>query len=201
MQNQNATQLFEKSDLVTLLKQQSRQTHNRIAKEELFIAQHALTFGDRLVRDVFIPMSQVVGVAINDTIGPKLMDELHASGHSRFLVYEKQRTNVVGILYLHDLLTKRQGGSVETVVRRKLVYAHEEQTLFQTLQAFLKTKQQLFVVVNRFEEVIGIITIEDILEQIIGRPIVDEFDRYDDLRAVAERVAKETKHQHPPESR
>jgi Mg2+/Co2+ transporter CorC len=46
------------------------------------------------------------------------------------------------------------------------------------------------LVVNSFEELVGIITIEDVLEQMIGRPIVDEFDKYDDLRAVAAAAAK-----------
>jgi CBS domain containing-hemolysin-like protein len=67
---------------------------------------------------------------------------------------------------------------------------HEDFTLYQALQAFLKTKHHLFLVVNSFEELVGILTIEDVLEQMIGKPIVDEFDRYDDLRAVAAAAAK-----------
>lgn len=72
----------------------------------------------------------------------------------------------------------------------KLTYVHEDFTLYRTLQVFLKTKQHLFLVVNTFEELVGIITIEDVLEQMIGKQIVDEFDRYDDLRAVAAAAAK-----------
>jgi CBS domain containing-hemolysin-like protein len=62
--------------------------------------------------------------------------------------------------------------------------------LADALQAILKTRQHLFVVVNRFEEYVGVISIEDILEQIVGSPILDEFDQYDDLRAVAARQAE-----------
>ncbi|QQS69160.1 CBS domain-containing protein [Candidatus Saccharibacteria bacterium] len=75
-------------------------------------------------------------------------------------------------------------------MRRKVTYVHEDFTLYQTLQAFIKTKQHLFIVVNSFEEYVGIITIEDVLERVIGKLIVDEFDRYDDLRAVAAAAAK-----------
>jgi len=114
-------------------------------------------------------------------------------------VYDGKSTNIVGILYLHDVLQKQKGGSVKDIYKKQVVYAHEEQTLYQTFQAFLKTKRHLFVVVNRFEEVIGIVTIEDVLEQIIGQPIMDEFDQYEDLRAVAARAAekihKEQKHE------
>ncbi len=79
---------------------------------------------------------------------------------------------------------------------RKLTYVHEDFTLMRVLQAFLKTKRHLFLVVNSFEELVGIITIEDVLEQMIGRPIVDEFDKYDDLRAVAAAAAKKEHAEH-----
>jgi CBS domain containing-hemolysin-like protein len=199
----NHTNLYQKEDLIELLEQQERQADNRIAKQEIDIAVHALSFGDKLVRDIFIPVSQVKSVKLKDSLGPILMDELHESGHSRFPVYDGK--NIVGILYLHDLLQKQHGGSVKDIYQKHVVYAHEEQNLYQTLRAFLKTKRHLFVVVNRFEEVIGIVTIEDVLEQVIGQPIVDEFDQYEDLRAVALRLAdkvhKEQKHETlPPEA-
>ena len=133
-----------------------------------------------------------------------LMGELHTSGHSRFPVYEAKKDNIVGVLYLHDLVATKQSGVVRTVMRRKVTYVHEEFTLYQTLQAFIKTKQHLFVAVNSFEEYVGIITIEDVLERVIGKLIVDEFDTYDDLRAVAAAAARKDHaanvKQHAPET-
>ncbi len=183
------TNLYQKEDLIDLLEKQEQQTDSRITKQQIDIAIHALTFGDKLVRDIFIPSSQVVQVQLSDTLGPVLMGELHKSGHSRFPVYDQKPNNIVGILYLHDLLKEKHGGKIKDVYQKQVVYVHEEQTLQQTLQAFLKTKRHLFIVVNRFEEVVGIVTIEDILEQAIGQPIIDEFDQYQDLRAVALRHA------------
>ncbi|MEI7683190.1 MAG: CBS domain-containing protein [Candidatus Saccharibacteria bacterium] len=195
----NHTNLFQKEDLVELLEQQERQADNRITKQEIDMAIHAMTFGEKLVRDISIPFSQVKSVKLTDSLGPVLMDELFESGHSRFPVYDGKTTNIVGILYLHDLLQKQHGGSVKEIYQKHVVYAHEEQNLYQTLQAFLKTKRHLFVVVNRFEEVVGVVTIEDVLEQVIGQPIVDEFDQYEDLRAVATRLAEKI-HQQRDES-
>jgi CBS domain containing-hemolysin-like protein len=70
-------------------------------------------------------------------------------------------------------------------------YVHQDKPLDHVLQAFLRTKHHLFLVVNEFEEVTGVISIEDVLETIIGRKIVDEFDQYEDLRAVAKLAAEE----------
>jgi len=190
------TGLYEKSDLVELLEQQKHQPDSRILPSEIGMLQHSLTFGDKLVADALVPKRVVKMVAASENIGPVLMDELSKSGHSRFPVFDEKRDNIVGVLYLHDLVGTKHTGRVDEIMSKKLTYVHEDFTLYQTLQAFLKTKHHLFLVVNSFEELVGIITIEDVLEQMIGKPIVDEFDRYDDLRAVAAAAAKKDHHAH-----
>lgn len=188
--------LYEKEDLVALLEHQKDQPDNRISQGELDLITHALTFGDQKVGEVLVPKRVVKLVAASDAVGPVLMDELHDSGHSRFPVYDDKLDNLVGVLYMHDLVAAKQSGVVRDIMRPKVAYVHEEFTLYQTLQAFIKTKQHLFIVVNSFEEFVGIITIEDVLERVIGKPIVDEFDKYDDLRAVAASDARKDHHSH-----
>jgi len=129
-------------------------------------------------------------ISESEPIGPKLMDELYQSGHSRFPVYKDANTNIVGTLYLRDMVKKQVKGHVRDVMHEDVYYVHEDFYLAQVLQAFLKTKHHLFIVVNSFEEFVGIITIEDVLEQVIGKQIVDEFDKYDDMRAVAAAKAR-----------
>lgn len=184
------TGLYEKPDLVELLEQQKHQPDSRISPHEIDMLQHSLTFGDKLVANALVPKRVVKMVNVRDALGPILMDELSKSGHSRFPVYDGAHDNVVGVLYLHDLVGNKRTGTVGDIMSTKLTYVHEDFTLYQALQAFLKTKRHLFLVVNSFEELVGILTIEDVLEQMIGRQIVDEFDKYDDLRAVAAAAAK-----------
>lgn len=180
------TGLYEKDDLITLLDQQEKQPDNRISTQELQIVRGALLFGDKFIRDIMTPRRAVTMVTIKDTIGPILMNELHDSGHSRFPVYQDKEDNVVGTLYIRDLIAAKAGGKVEDIMHKKVYYVHDEQLLNHALQAFLKTERHLFIVVNNFEEFVGVITIEDILEQILGNSIIDEFDKYDDMRAVAQ---------------
>jgi CBS domain containing-hemolysin-like protein len=190
------TGLYEKSDLAELLEAQKDQPDNRIAPGEIDLLTHALSFGDKLVADVLIPKIVVNEVSADEAIGPILTDELHKSGHSRFPVYDGKRDNIVGILYLRDLIMNKQTGTVRGVMKTHLSYVHENFTLYQTLEAFIKTKQHMFMVVNEFEEFVGIITIEDVIEQVVGKVIMDEFDTYDDLRAVAAKAAKKEHDQH-----
>ncbi|MBC7581589.1 CBS domain-containing protein [Aeromicrobium sp.] len=193
------TGLYQKSDLAELLQAQKDQPDNRIAAGEIELLTNALSFGDKVVADVLIPKRVVDVVNVTDAIGPVLTDELHKSGHSRFPVYEDKHDNIVGVLFLKDLIMNKQTGIVRGVMKSNLNYVHEDFTLYQTLEAFIKTKHHLFLVVNQFEEFVGIITIEDVIEQMTGKVIMDEFDTYDDLRAVAATAAKKehAKHSKP----
>ncbi len=190
------TGLYEKDDLIDLIDNQKVQVENRIDQAELEMVKQVLKFGDKYVADYLIPRRTVKSVSIDDTIGPVLMGELHKSGHSRFPVYDDDKENIVGLIHLRDLLGQEEGGPVKKLVRKGVVYIHEEQSLYDVLQAAIKVRQHLFIVVNSFEEYVGIISIEDVLEQIIGMPIVDEFDQYDDLRAVAAKLAKTEHKEH-----
>ncbi len=183
------TGLYDKEDLIRLIDQQAIQIDNRIDKNALEVARSALTFGDKLVRDFLTPKRIVKSVKADEAIGPVLMTELHDSGHSRFPVYEGKQDNIIGTLYQHDLVRNKSTGTARSVMKKNVSFVHEEQSLFDALQAILKTRQHMLVVVNSFEEYVGIITMEDVIEQIIGKPILDEFDEYGDLRAVAARAA------------
>jgi CBS domain containing-hemolysin-like protein len=188
------TGLYEKPDMLDLLSRQNRLLDNRIDQTDLRIAAGALTFGDKTVSSVMTPRRKIKFVEAGDTIGPMVMDELHKSGHSRFPVVKgspKATTpDIVGTLYLKDIIGHEGGGKIKDLARKDVYYINEDSNLRQALSAFLKTHHHMLIVVNSFEEVIGVLSIEDVLEQIIGEPINDEFDNYDSLRAVASKEAQ-----------
>lgn len=194
------TGLYDKEDLKELFARQKVQSDNRVDAQTLEIVEYALLFGDKKVSDILTPRRVVKSVAATDAIGPILMDDLHKSGHSRFPVYEGKQDNVVGVLFLRDAVRAKAGGAIAKTMSSQVCYVHEDQPLTEALHAILKTHQQLFVVVNSFEEYVGIVTIEDIMEAIVGKQIVDEFDEYEDLRAVAAKMAAKEHKEHiePP---
>ena len=160
-----------------------------LTADELRILRHTLSFGDKTVHDIMTPRSVVVSVAANETLSPIVLDELHKSGHSRFPVLGPEK-EIVGLLYVHDLMEIKTHALVQEVMHPKVYFVNEEREIDHVLQAFLRTKQHLFMVVNAYAEVVGVVTIEDVIEQVLGKPIIDEFDKYDDMRAVAEARAK-----------
>ncbi|MEK7561552.1 MAG: CBS domain-containing protein [Patescibacteria group bacterium] len=182
--------IYEREDLLELLDRQKSQIDNRVSDRELKSARGALTFGDKMVGSVMSPRKAVVWVGVDDPIGPKLMDDLHVTGHNRFPVIagSAKPTNpeVVGTLYLIDLLKNlEKPGTVRDIMKKDAHFINESHTLEQAFDGFLKSGQHLLIVVNNFEEVVGVLTLEDVLSQILGEKINDEFDRYHDKRAVA----------------
>jgi CBS domain containing-hemolysin-like protein len=186
------TGLYDRDDLLELIEAQKHQPDSRISPETLDLLAHTLTFGDKQVHDCMVPRRAVQAIPADTPVSPAMINELHAKGFSRVPVYDGEpgdNVQFVGTLYLRDLITLKHTGNVGDVMHKKVYYVHEDHPLEQVLDAFLKTHHHLFIVVNSFEEFVGIITIEDILEQILGCKIVDEFDQYDDVRAVASHQA------------
>jgi CBS domain containing-hemolysin-like protein len=183
------TRIFEKDDLLETFDFQARQADNRLSQSEINLAKGALTFGDKTVGSVMTPRQEVKLAAAGDPIGPHLMDELHASGFNRLPVAKdtsgSDTPEIVGTLYLKDLTSHQGKGRVRDVMKPAVHFVNETQNLRQALGVFLNTQSHLLIVVNNFEEFAGILSIEDVMEQILGQPITDDFEQYDELRAVA----------------
>jgi CBS domain containing-hemolysin-like protein len=160
-----------------------------LTRDERLTLKSTLHFEDKLVRDYMTPRSVMEAIGRYEMLGPLVLDGLHKTGHSHFPVFEGDIDHIVGMLHIHTLfnLQEKKTRTVQDVMEPRVLYIHEEQTLGQALAACIKHRRHLLVVINGFRETVGVITIEDAVEQMIGRKIVDEFDQHDDLRSVAER--------------
>lgn len=184
------TGVYEIDDLLDLLEAQKHQPDNRIDRESLDLAIGGLTFGRQIIEDHMMPRRSVKTVTAGDSVTPKLVDELHKSGQQQFPVVEGRPERIVGTLRLDDLIDLQKSGMVKNLMDTKVFYVHEDGSLAEVLDAFYKTRHHLFVVVNKFEDFVGVITIEDVIEQIIGRPILSDFDDYASAEAVATHIAR-----------
>ncbi|MDL2341629.1 MAG: CBS domain-containing protein [Patescibacteria group bacterium] len=178
------TGLFERSDVVQLIQQQADQQDSRLSIEELAIIQRALAFGDYLVRDITTPRAEIMTVAETEILGPILIDELHKST-APFILVTNSDGATIGSLETQKLGLKSSGPVSDHL--SPVYFLHESDTLREALHAFFVTNYPLFVVVNSFEEYVGIVTIESVLRQLLGHLPGDEFEQYSDLQAVAAR--------------
>lgn len=155
---------------------------------EMKVIINALDFNDKPVSSIMTPKSVIDFIKKGEFLGPLVLDELHALGHSRLPVIDEDIDHIVGILYLRDLMSLdvRKSATAEKVMDTHVYYIREDQTLEHALAAFLKNRHHMFIVINKQRETVGLLTIEDTIEALLGRKIVDEDDNHADLRSVAE---------------
>lgn len=164
-----------------------------ISDREKNLITASLRFDEKRVSEVMTPKSVVDTIKKSEMLGPLVLDDLHKTGHSRFPVIDEDIDHVVGILHVKSILTldtsRKHTAKVETAMSKQVFYIRDDHNLDQALTAFLSTHSHLFIVINEFRETVGILTLEDTIEALIGRKIIDEFDAHDDMRAVAARQA------------
>ena len=157
-----------------------------VNERKLLVA--ALSFPDHKVSSVMTPKRAIDFIKKSEFLGPLVLDELHALGHSRLPVVHGDLDHIVGILHLRDLLSLdvRRSVTAEKAMVEKVLYIHEDDSVEHALAAFIKTRQHLFIVINKKRETVGLVTLDDVMELLVGRKIIDEDDIHEDVHAVAE---------------
>ena len=164
-----------------------------VSANERKMLSAVMHFDDKIVKDYMTPRSVMEAIGAHELLGPLVLDNLHKTGHTHFPVFDGDIDHLVGILHIYSLFTleNKKSLAVKDAMEPRVFYINEDQTLEQALFACIKYRRHLLVVVNSYRETVGVITIEDAVEQLIGRKIVDQFAEHDDLRKVAERNPKQ----------
>ena len=179
----------DRAELVEELREAGRR--GLIEADALSMLEGVLEVADLQVRDIMVPRSQMVVLDREDP-PEKLLPVIVESGHSRFPVIGEDRDQVVGILLAKDLLRYfGEGGSAEFDMRevlRPAVFVPESKRLNVLLKEFRVSRNHMAVVVDEYGGVSGLVTIEDVIEEIVG-DIADEYDIEEDqtIRRDAER--------------
>jgi magnesium and cobalt transporter len=173
----------DRAQLLELL--HSAYERNLLDADALTITEGALLASETSVRDVMVPRSQMKVVDVDSPLD-ELVAYVNATAHSRFPVIDGGRDHVIGILLAKDLLRMKSGQtfSLRDWVR-PAVFVPESKRLNVLLREFRVSRNHMAVVVDEYAGVSGVVTIEDVLEQIVG-DIEDEYD-FDDTDADIQR--------------
>jgi magnesium and cobalt transporter len=165
----------DQEELVTLLR--DAQIRSLINSETLAMIEGAILFSKMRARDIMLPKNQMVCINKDDEY-TTIVNTVNRTGHSRFPVINDNDDEIIGILHAKDLLRYQPGNSDEfdlLDICRQVTFVPESRRLDSLLSEFRSTKNHMAIVVDEYGEVSGFVTIEDIIEQIIG-DIEDEFD-------------------------
>lgn len=148
-----------------------------VEPQEREFIESIFKFSDRAVRHIMTPRRDVEMVEADATLG-EVLDQVLESGYSRFPVYQDSPDQIVGVVHVRDLLMlyrrKGEGACVREVVSPPL-YVPENSRAFALLATFRKSHRHMALVVGELGGIEGVVTLEDVLEEIVGE-IADEFD-------------------------
>jgi CBS domain containing-hemolysin-like protein len=148
-----------------------------IEKDEREMIEGILVFGDTLAREVMVPRIDVRALGTQATVADAL-DEAMNGGHSRIPVYQDTIDNVSGVLYVRDLLPLLRDGQLQRTIgelTRPVYFVPETMKVDDLLRNLKTRKVHMAVVVDEYGGTAGLVTIEDLLEEIVGE-IQDEYD-------------------------
>src|SRR6202451_1863652 len=170
----------DRAELLALLRESA--TRGLVDADALEMLEGVLAVTDMQVRDIMVPRVQMVSVRRDDP-PTHILPAVIESGHSRFPVMDADRDDIVGILLAKDLLRHfAEGARAEFDIReymRPAVFVPEAKRLNVLLKEFRRNRNHMAIVVDEYGGVSGLVTIEDVIEQIVGE-IDDEFDVEDD---------------------
>ena len=153
--------------------------NNIIGAESRIMLEGVIRMADMTAGDVMVPATRMDLVNIDEPYDA-LLHMVIDTAHSRFPVYDGERENILGILMAKDLLKLQRAPEVNIrALLRPAVFVPETKGLNDLLREFRGNRNHLAIVIDEFGRVAGLITIEDVLEQIVGE-IEDEFDIAED---------------------
>lgn len=179
-----AGSITERSEWLDLLRDAS--VRGVISSDDFAMLEGALTVAEMQVRDIMVPRAQMVCLRRDETL-EQIIPRVVESGHSRYPVVDGDRDDVEGILLAKDLLRAVAGGGLEEDATfdmreflRPAVFVPESKRLNVLLKDFRDNHNHMALVVDEYGGVAGLVTIEDVIEQIVG-DIDDEFDIEEEL--------------------
>ncbi|KAM4719448.1 metal transporter CNNM4 [Anableps anableps] len=185
--------VYNREKLVGMLK--VTEPYNDLDKEELNMIQGALELRTKTVEDVMTPLANCFMIQADAVLDFNTMSEIMESGYTRIPVYDEERSNIVDILYVKDLafVDPDDCTNLKTITKfynHPVHFVFHDTKLDAMLEEFKKGKSHLAIVqkVNNegegdpFYEVLGLVTLEDVIEEIIKSEILDESDLYTDNR-------------------
>ncbi len=168
----------------------SRQSGHIEAEQERVI-RNILELGTRTVRDVMTPRTVTLSLDESMSVAEAMESEARLSSHSRVPVYKDEPNNVTGIVMRKDILlaaAEQKFSLPLTELMSPANFVAETSPLNRILIEFFELQQHLFVVVDEYGAVTGVISMEDVLEEIVGREIMDESDKTQDMRELARKM-------------
>lgn len=169
--------LYSREEITHMVQDHAKHDDSAIDYDESKIVQGALAYSSQTVAENMVPRDKVSMVSLDEELDYTEVKRLQRTGYSRIPVFNPADDNrIIGILYMKDIIGRTLPNMVSKIYRDKIHDIHQETTLDTALSRFIQTKSHMFVVEDDDGYGVGVITLEDVIEEIINREIKDEYD-------------------------
>lgn len=168
------THLYTHEELEKLVHDHAQHDGSKIDHLESHLVSGVLRFSRKSVEDIMTPIDKVFSIELKRKLSANALAQLKRKAYSRIPVRSEGR--FVGLLYMKDLVGREPGTPVTRVYRDKIHDIDATTPLDTALNRFIQTRSHIFVVYGEAGEEVGIVTLEDVIEEMINREIEDEYD-------------------------
>jgi len=155
-----------------------------IDEDEAAVIQNILSLSSTEARAIMTPRTVVFALDMDRPV-VEARTEPEVQVYSRIPVYAGERDDVIGLVYRRDLLSEEHGDHTVGDLLRPVEFVGTTDRVDRVLDLLIEARRHLVVVLDEFGGFAGVVTLEDVMEEILGKEIVDEFDEVADLRALA----------------
>lgn len=180
-------QVYTKDELQAIIREHEENPSSTIDSDEEDIVVGALTFSNKMVMNVMTPRSMVFALPGGLEIDAALEEKIKERNFTRIPVYQDSIDNIIGILNAKDLIgvDDGEGVLVETLTTSDFIRVHDNERLDNVYNELIDKRIHMACVINKFGEFVGVVTLEDIIEEILQKEVYDENDPVHDPRYLA----------------
>ncbi|MBN1584936.1 DUF21 domain-containing protein [Candidatus Uhrbacteria bacterium] len=191
--------IYSKRELVKIMEEHEVSRQSDVDEDEYRIVKGALSYSDRTAEDVMTPRTVLYALDADTRFDMVVLADIRENGFTRIPVYEGEIDRVVGLLYVKkligaDVMGKRIGDVCQST---GLLTVNDETKLDSVLNSMLRTKNHMAFVTDDYGGLSGIVTMEDIMEEIIDSEIMDETDDVRDMQEYAKEKERRIGRQRP----
>ncbi len=181
--------VYSKGELMKIVEQHEGSLASDVDADEERIIKGALSYSSKTAEYVMTPRTVVFALPLGIKLDAKTLTKIKKEGFTRIPVYKDVIDNAVGVLYAKDLITLTPGKKIDKVYKKgKALTISRDTKLDVLLNEFIKAKTHIAFVENEYQGLEGIVTLEDVVEEILRQEIVDETDHVVNLQKKARKT-------------
>ncbi len=183
--------VYSKKELMKIVEEHEGSKESDVDADEERIIKGALSFSNKTAEQIMTPRTVVFALDSDAVLDKKLLNKIKKEGFTRIPVYKKTIDDTIGIIYAKDLINIKPNRRVEEIYRKEKTLAVQKSIKLDILlNTFIKSKNHLAFVQDEYKGLEGVVSLEDVLEEIIRQEIVDESDQVINLQKKAKNKKK-----------